>query len=99
MTQYNDKVERQRLLIAAEEWAKGVEGIHVHSLSSMWYDDRPEDTADNQYVTDTTFNSGLIVREKNGKVIHTFGEKLDGDALIDDYQRKVMPTETQSLLA
>jgi len=98
MGQYKDKVERQRLLLEAEKWAEGVKDIHVHSMNSMWYDDKPEDTANNKNVTDTTFNSGLIKREQNGKVLRYFGEKLTGDALIDDYVRKVSPSVTQSIL-
>ena len=39
MTQHNDIVEEQRLLLKAEEWAKQVKGLHAHSLGSMWYDD------------------------------------------------------------
>ena len=88
MTQYDDRVERQRLLLEAEKWAQSVKDIHVHGLSSMWYDDRPEDTADGKYVTDTAYNSGLIERSKNGKIIHTFGEKLTGELLIREYERK-----------
>ena len=38
-------------------------------------------------VTDTTYNRGVIVRERDGKIIHTFGEELKGDALIDSYCR------------
>ena len=46
MGQYQDKVERQRLLLEAEEWAKEVRSLHAHSMNSMWYDDRPQDTED-----------------------------------------------------
>jgi hypothetical protein len=98
MGQYKDKVERQRLLLEAEKWAEGVKDIHVHSMNSMWYDDKPEDTANNKNVTDTTYNSGLIKREQDGKVLRYFGEQLTGDALIDDYVRKVAPSVTQSIL-
>lgn len=87
MTQYDDAVERQRILLEAEEWALGVSGIHVHSLSSMWYDDRPEDTANGKGVTDITYNNGLIERKQDGKTIHYFGKKLEGDALIDAYTK------------
>ena len=87
MTQYNDVVERQRLLNEAFDWSEQVKAIHAHSLNSMHYDDRPEDTSDGKGVTDVEYNSGLIVRHQNGKVIHTFGEKLTGDALLDSYTR------------
>ena len=38
MGQYSDKVERQRLLLEAEEWATGIRDIHLHSITSMWYE-------------------------------------------------------------
>jgi len=88
MTQYDSLVEKQRLLIEAEEWAKGTSGIHCHSINSMWYDDRPEDTANGKSVMDITYNSGLIERRlDSGKTIY-FGKKLAGDALIQEYLRK-----------
>ena len=49
MTQYDDTVERQRLLLAAEEWANGIRSLHSHRLSSMWYDTRPQDTENGQF--------------------------------------------------
>lgn len=98
MTEFSEKVERQRILLEAEEWANGVNGIHVHGLNSMWYDDRPQDTEDGKMVTDTSYNNGLIKREQDGEVIAFFGEKLEGDDLIREYQRKVMPTDSQVLM-
>ena len=86
MTEYSEAVQKQANMLAAEEWAKGVSGIHVPSMSSMWYDDRPEDTEDGS-VTDTSFNSGLIKRSKDGKVIHIFGEELTGQALVDKWHQ------------
>ena len=44
MTQYDERVQYQRDLLAAEEWSKTVKSVHAHSLSSMWYDTRPQDT-------------------------------------------------------
>ena len=87
MTQYYDVVERQRLINEATDWAEKVKVIHAHSLDSMYYDNRPEDTADGKGVTDVEYNSGVIVRHQNGEVIHTFGTKLTGDALLDTYTR------------
>ena len=37
MSQYDDRVEKQRLKLEAEEWAKGVKAVHAHSLNSMFY--------------------------------------------------------------
>ena len=85
MSQYDDKVERQRLLLEAEEWANGINLVHIHSLKSMWYDDRPQDT-DTGNVTDTQFNDGRITREKSGKLLHTWNnEQVTGDDLISRY--------------
>lgn len=61
MTQYNDRVEYHRLKLAAEAWSKGIKGIHAHSLSSLWYDDRPQDTK-NGSVVDTQYNDNSILR-------------------------------------
>jgi len=87
MTQYYDVVEKQRLINEATDWAEKVKAIHAHSLDSMYYDNRPEDTADGKGVTDVEYNNGVIVRYQNGEVIHTFGVKLTGDELLDSYTR------------
>ena len=85
MTQYEDRVEHQRLKLKAEEWANGVKCIHGHSLSSMWYDTRPQDTQDGKRVTDIIFNSGLIQRTcADGSVVY-FGKELTGKDLVDSY--------------
>ena len=87
MTQYDERVEYQRLLLEAEEWAWGFKSLHIHSLSSMWYDDRPEDTANGARVTDVQHNNGVIIRSKNGKEIHRFGEARKGEDLVRSYVR------------
>ena len=85
MGQYDDRVEKQRLLLEAEEWATGIQSIHTHSISSMWYDTFPEDTANGKRVTDTEFNSGLIKRNFDEGKVRYFGKALKGDALIDKF--------------
>jgi len=86
MTQYEDRVERQRIKIEAEEWAKQVKSIHAHSIQSMWYDDRPQDTEDNKCVVDRQFNNGVIERTlDNGEIFLFTKEELKGDALIDAF--------------
>ncbi len=92
MGQYDEVVERQRLLLAAEEWAEGCSGLHTHRLDSMWYDDRPDDTKNGQFVMDKHYNGGEIERtifDTNGKKIgiHMFGERKTGDDLIQEYTR------------
>lgn len=87
MTEYKQDVIKRAMSLEAEDWAKGVNEIHVHGLSSMYYDKWPEDTQDG-CVTDTSFNNGTIVRTKNGKVIRVIGEQLTQDKLIDLWARK-----------
>ena len=86
MGEHNDKVERQRILLEAEEWAGGVRSLHTHKMQSMWYDDRPQDTQDSM-VTDIQYNDGRIERRKEGKVIHVFGKAVRGEELMNAYLR------------
>ena len=86
MTEYNERVKRQAKLLEAEEWAVGVKAVHAHSLKSMWYDTRPQDT-DGKSVVDIEYNDGLIEgRLESGEIIY-FGEKLTGDDLIYEWER------------
>jgi len=89
MTQYRDEVERQLKLIKAEEWAKEVKHLHMHRLTTMWYETRPEDMK-NGNVIDRTYNDGSIERTlPNGAIVFMNHEKLKGDALIDAWEREV----------
>ena len=36
MTEYDNAVERQRVLLEAEKWAEQPQSIQVHGLTSMW---------------------------------------------------------------
>ena len=75
MSEFNSRVERQKLLLEAEEWAKGVKSLHSHSLKSMWYDTRPQDTENGQFVMDKQYNGGEIERTiytSDGKDAGTF---------------------------
>ena len=87
MGQYDDVVEKQRILLEAEEWAKGVKSLHTHSLTSMWYETEftKKEIEVNGAVTDTEYNNGVITRHRQGKLVHTFGEALTGNELIDSY--------------
>ena len=94
MTQYKQAVNKQRLLLEAEKWAESVKSLHVHSLNSMWYDNRPQDTENNTSVTDIQYNSGLIERKlSNGKTVY-FGAKLQGEELIREFVRTTSPAVT-----
>ena len=88
MSQYNDRVERQRQKIAAEDWAEKVKALHAHSLSSMYYDTRPEDTEDGKSVLDVEYNSGRIERtlDSGEKFIFTDYE-LKGDELLSAFSQ------------
>lgn len=88
MTQYEDRVEYQRQKLAAEEWANGVKCIHAHSLSSMWYDNRPQDTDDGKSVVDREFNNGRVERTlENGQVFIFTNYELKGEDLIQAYRQ------------
>ena len=84
MSQYSELVQRQKILIEAEKWALEVKSLHAHSLSSMHYDDRPQDT-DGKSVIDIEYNGGWIERWQNEEHIHTFGKKFSREELIDAY--------------
>jgi hypothetical protein len=88
MTQYKSEVERQAILLEAESWAKEIKSYHYHNLSSMWYEIRPEDTADGKYVRDTQYNDESIERELEDGTIVYLGEKLTGDKLINKYLKR-----------
>lgn len=88
MTQYDETVEKQRIVLEAEEWSMQVKSIHVHSFNSMYYDDHPEDTEGGQAVTDVEYNCGLIKRSRGSKHIRNFGVELKGEALYDAYTRQ-----------
>ena len=88
MGQYDEVVERQRVLLEAEKWAETPKTVHIHRLSSMWYEtEESKEDFENGNVTDTEYNSGLIVRQQKGKVIRTFGTRATGEKLIDLYTR------------
>jgi hypothetical protein len=93
MGQYDYKVERQRLLLEAEEWAQGVKDIHAFNTNEtkMWYEKRPEDGR----VIDTRYNDERIKRELCGdrpkgtkRTIWLSGNQLKGDDLINAYTKQ-----------
>tara|TARA_Y100000389_G_C17059093_1_gene316481 strand:+ start:42 stop:308 length:267 start_codon:yes stop_codon:yes gene_type:complete len=86
MTQYDERVETQRLKIEAEKWAKGVKCIHAHSISSMHYDDRPQDT-DGKSVLDVEYNDGSVRRTTADNETLILGTPLRGQDLLDSYTR------------
>lgn len=90
MTQYDETVEAQRLLLEAEKWAKGVKATHAHSLDSMHYDTRPEDTAKgSRSVLDVEYNDGSVKRTLDDGSTIILGERLTGQDLVDAYTTNV----------
>ena len=87
MTEYTKMVEDFAIQEEADKWAKGVQTIHGHSLSSMYYDTRPQDTEGGKAVTDVELNNGVVKRYQNEKLIHTFGTELKGEELTASYSR------------
>jgi|TARA_B110000444_G_C18746693_1_gene550624 hypothetical protein len=89
MGQYDSKVEKQRLILEAEKWSKTVKSIHVHGCTSMWYEteESAKEIEENGHVTDTEYNSSIVTRHRYGKLVHTFGEELTGEDLLDSYHR------------
>jgi hypothetical protein len=87
MTQYDERVELQRLKIEAEEWASKVKSIHGHSISSMHYDTRPQDTEDGKGVVDVEYNDGTVKRTLSEGGTYIFGKALTGQDLVNSYIR------------
>lgn len=84
MSQYNDRVEKQRLKLEAEEWAKGVKSLHAHSLNSMFY---AEDRNDGS-VFDVQYNDGSVRRTISAtNEVVMLGKSLRGEELINEYVR------------
>jgi len=87
MTEYSEMIERKRKQLLAEDWAREIRSIHVHKLSSMWYDNRPEDTK-NHSVIDTTYNDLSIERKlHNGALVFFNEDKLTGEKLVDEWEK------------
>ena len=87
MTEYSDMIENKRKQLLAEEWARGVQHIHVHSIKSMWYDNRPADT-DNGNVIDTTYNDGTVERQlQNGEIVYMVENRLTGKELVYEWEK------------
>ena len=84
MSQYNDRVEKQRLKLEAEEWAQGVKSLHAHSLNSLFYADGRNDGS----VLDIQYNDGSVKRTiASTDEVVMLGESLRGEKLINEYIR------------
>ena len=88
MTQYKDRVEEQRRLLKAEKLADNIMGIQVHSMSSMWYDNRPQDT-EKHSVTDVEYMSGKIERTLHDGTKVVLVEAETGEKLVDRIEQQL----------
>ena len=88
MTQYKDEVELQKKILAAEEFANDIKGIQVHRISSMWYDNRPQDT-EKHSVTDIEYMSGKIERTLHDGTKVVLVEAETGEKLVDKIETQL----------
>ena len=88
MTQYKDEVELQKKILAAEEFADNIKGIQIHRMSSMWYDDRPQDT-EKHSVTDTEYMSGKIERTLHDGTRIVLVEGATGEKLVSTIEAQL----------
>ena len=89
MTEFNDKVERQRLLLAAEEMRDNVTNIHCHRLDSMWYETEKTKPQTQDGVMDITYMDGRIERTLNDGSKVLLVEGKTGDDLIQEVSRQI----------
>ena len=89
MTQYKDKVELQRKILAAEEYADSIKGMQVHRMNSMWYDNRPQDT-EKHSVTDVEYMSGKIERTLHDGTKVVLVEAATGEKLVDRIEQQLI---------
>ena len=82
MTEYKAMIERKRKQLLAEEWAKGVEHIHCHSINSMWYEPKPN-VVKTKGVMDITYNDGRI--ERDG--VEILPSQVSGEQLINRWEQ------------
>ena len=96
MGQYDDRVERQRILLEAEEWAKGIKSIHIHSITSMWYETKESVKDVEDGVMDIQYMDGRIEREnlKTGKRT-VLVKGLTGEDLVQEVTRNLADSGKQ----
>ena len=87
MTEFSDIVEKQRVILEAENLRDTVENIHLHGLSSMWYDNRPQDTEGNKMVTDITYMDDRIERTLPDGTIILMQQGLKGEEWLRKVER------------
>ena len=88
MTEFTWAVARQKLMLEAEEWARGVVQVHIFNTDTTQVGYDYPNPMRCGYVTDTSYNDGTVLREVHGTGAKMmFGEKLQGEALLEKYLR------------
>ena len=88
MTEFTWAVARQILMLVAEEGARGVVQVHIFNTDTTQVGYDYPNPMRCGYVTDTSYNDGTVLREVHGtgaKIM--FGDKLQGEALLQKYLR------------
>ncbi len=99
MSEHLQAVHDQAVKLDAEAWSKNVRMVHIHSLTSSWYEtEQSLKDFENGCVTDVFYYDGRIERSQKGKVIRVFGEPLKGDDLLYEYERHNLRGEAVKLL-
>jgi len=93
MTEFSDIVDKQRIILKAEELRDSIENMHIHGLSSMWYDNRPQDTEGNKTVTDITYMDDRIERTLPDGTIIIMQQGLKGRKWLDKVERIMLSEE------
>ena len=81
MTEYKARIERKRKQLAAEDWAKGIREIQLHSTNSMWYEPNPVKVKTRK-VLDVVYNDGRITRDD----LEIVPSQYKGEELIDRWE-------------
>jgi len=87
MTQYKERIERQKLLLEAEAWAMGVRMITSFdtNVSRVWYDNRePEGKVMDVVYNDQRIERTILETQEKTTIL---GQKLSGDELVWAYQQ------------
>jgi len=88
MGQYDSAVEKQRLILLAEEKANEILQIHSHKLTSMYYETE-ESIKDHELggVIDTNYMDGRIERTRADGTKYVLVEGKKGEELIAEVQK------------
>ena len=95
MGEFDYRVERQRVLLEAEEWAKGISSVQYHGLTSMWYETKETELDAVKGVTDTQFMDGRIERVTHDGKKYIIKQGLTGEDLVQEVSRNLADSGRQ----